>query len=136
MTVLHIRSKSKLTGNWTLKFSNLPVGILSILACALCIATANPVHAAGAAGSAPSIQPVPTQPAPSQDKPVPKTQVYNGTIVKDGTSYVLRASSGAVYRLDDQTKAARFDSKSVRVTGKLDDTTKLLHVENISEMGA
>jgi hypothetical protein len=65
-----------------------------------------------------------------------KSEVYTGTVVKHGSGFLLRGSSGAVYRLDDPSKAQRFAGKSVRVTGKLDETLKLIRVEKIEEMRA
>ncbi|WP_263356410.1 DUF5818 domain-containing protein [Acidicapsa ligni] len=73
--------------------------------------------------------------SPVQDRSVPLSRSLNGTIVKDGSTFVLRASSGSVYRLDNQQKASQFENKSVRVTGKVDEGIKLVHVESIQEMG-
>ena len=60
-----------------------------------------------------------------------KSQVFSGTIVKAGDSYVLRDSSGATYALDDASKAQPFEGKAVKVTGKLDASSKTIHVESI-----
>jgi hypothetical protein len=35
------------------------------------------------------------------------------------------------YQLDDQEKAKQFEGKQVKVVGKLDLDTNLIHVENI-----
>jgi hypothetical protein len=59
-----------------------------------------------------------------------------GTIVKDGSDFVLRASTGDVYRLDMPSKAQPFEGKAVKVTGKLEETAKLIHVDNIEEATA
>ena len=56
---------------------------------------------------------------------------YTGTIVKAGDDYVLRDSSGTVYKLDDSSKAKSFEGKQVKVTGKLDTDSKTIHVESI-----
>jgi hypothetical protein len=74
----------------------------------------------------------PTQP----DQNAAKSTVITGTIVKDGSSFVLRASSGEVYKLDTPDKAQQFEGKSVKVTGKLEESAKLIHVENIEELSA
>ena len=77
----------------------------------------------------------PAQPA-QPDQNAAKSTVFTGTIVKDGSSFVLQASSGDVYRLDTSDKAQQFEGKSVKVTGKLEESAKLIHVENIEEMSA
>ena len=57
---------------------------------------------------------------------------FNGTIVKEKGKLVLKDSAANVsYQLDDQDKAKQFEGKQVRVTGKLDLNTNLIHVENI-----
>jgi hypothetical protein len=65
-----------------------------------------------------------------------KSSTFMGTIVKDGSEFVLRASSGDVYRLDMPDKAQKFEGKTVKVTGKLEETAKLIHVESIEEASA
>jgi hypothetical protein len=57
---------------------------------------------------------------------------FNGTIVKEKGKLVLKDMAAKVsYQLDDQDKAKQFEGKQVKVTGKLDIETKLIHVENI-----
>ena len=69
---------------------------------------------------------------PDQAKPDDaKATTFTGTIVKQGDSYVLRDSSGAVYRLDNASRAQAFEGKQVTVTGKLDPQTKTIHVDSI-----
>src|SRR5580700_10071518 len=63
-------------------------------------------------------QPSPTPDQPAQDQA--QSATFTGTIVKDGSAYVLKDSSGSVYKLDDATRAQPFEGKSVKVTGKLD----------------
>jgi hypothetical protein len=99
-----------------------------------------------AQGSQPS-QPVdptaqaPATPAPatpptfprSEAKPQPDradARVYLGTIVKDGDTYVLRAGNEN-YLLDSQKKAKNYEGKDVNITGTLDKTRNLIHVEKI-----
>jgi hypothetical protein len=80
----------------------------------------------------------------SQDKPdssqpdqqAAKAVVITGTIAKNGSSFVLRDSSGTVYQLDAQDKAQPYEGKSVKVTGKLEAATNLLHVDTIEELNA
>jgi uncharacterized protein DUF5818 len=87
-------------------------------------------------------EPTPAPQAPDQAQPTQPTQdmakstVFMGTIVKDGSNFVLRVSSGDVYKLDTPSKAQAFEGKSVKVTGKLEETGKLIHVDNIEEASA
>ena len=56
----------------------------------------------------------------------------SGTIMKEKGKYVLKdAATKMTYQLDDQDKAKTFESKQVKVTGKLDLDTNLIHVESI-----
>jgi len=86
----------------------------------------------------------PQQPMPDQAQPTPnqpgqdqaQSATFTGTIVKDGSAYVLKDSSGSVFKLDDATRAQPFEGKSVKITGKLDTDAKLIHVENIEAVSA
>jgi hypothetical protein len=81
------------------------------------------------------VQPNPTQDQPQQNQA--QSTTFTGTVVKDGELYVLKASTGDIFKLDDSSKAQPFEGKSVKVTGKLVDTdAKLIHVENIEELSA
>jgi hypothetical protein len=74
---------------------------------------------------------------PDQSRPDPKAGkavVMVGTIVKDASDFVLREQSGKVYRLDAPSKAKRFEGKSVKVTGKLDENSGLIHVDEIVQI--
>lgn len=74
------------------------------------------------------------QDQPKQDSPKPAT--LTGTVAKDGDSFVLHDSSGAVYSLDDTDRVKPFEGKSVKVTGKLDMDAKVIHVETIEPLAA
>ena len=89
----------------------------------------------------PHQQPKPDQQTPNTQQPdtqqqANKSVVVTGTIVKNGSDFVLKDSSGTVYRLDTPEKAEPFDGKSVKVTGKLEASSNLLHVESIEAMAA
>ncbi len=91
-------------------------------------------------------QPVP-QPLPPPDRPIPQpgqqqpnppaqqqppaALTLMGTIVKDGTRYVLKVSSNSAYQLDDQEKVKAYEGKQVRISGSLDAEGKVLHVTSI-----
>ena len=83
---------------------------------------------------APPAQTSPDQTMPSQDQS--KATTFTGTIVKDGENYVLRDSSGGIYKLDDSSRAQAFEGKTVKVTGKLDANSKLIHVDSIQALAS
>jgi uncharacterized protein YdeI (BOF family) len=83
---------------------------------------------------APPAQTSPDQTMPSQDQS--KASTFTGTIVKDGENYVLRDSSGGIYKLDDSSRAQAFEGKTVKVTGKLDADSKLIHVDSIQALAS
>ena len=108
--------------------------VLGLSACALAVMNAAswglPLHG-GSATPMPLLQ---EPQAPQQDQGKPddaKTSSFSGTFVNQGETYVLRDSMGAVYRLDNASRAAQFEGKTVTVTGKLDPQTKTIHVESI-----
>ena len=114
--------------------------ILGISSCALMLAS---VQAQGFTATAmpafqepqaPSSQTAPDQTAPNQDQS--KTTTFTGTIVKDGEQYVLRDSSGGIYKLDDSSRAQAFEGKTVKVTGKLDADSKMIHVDSIQALAS
>jgi hypothetical protein len=70
----------------------------------------------------------PVQP-PAHDQP--SAQAFVGTIVKDGSRFVLKVSTSVVYQIDDQEKARIYEGKQVRVSGNLDAKSNLLHITSI-----
>jgi uncharacterized protein YdeI (BOF family) len=81
----------------------------------------------------PPSQTAPDQAMPNQDS---KTTTFTGTVVKDGEQYVLRDSSGSVYKLDDSSRAQAFEGKTVKVTGRLDANSKMIHVDSIQALAS
>ena len=76
----------------------------------------------------------PDQPDPSQGQA--QSKVFTGTVVKSGSAYVLRDSSGQVYKLDNPQSAKPYAGKPVKVTGQLDEQAMLIHVESIEGSAA
>jgi lipopolysaccharide export system protein LptA len=69
------------------------------------------------------------QPQATQDQ---KAKEFTGTIVKHGGTMMLNDSAANVsYKLDDQNKAKEYVGKQVRVTGTLDSSTNVIHVDRI-----
>lgn len=59
-------------------------------------------------------------------------QRFHGTITMEKGKLVLRDTAAKVsYQLDDQERAKQYQGKAVKVTGKLDLNTNLIHVESI-----
>lgn len=80
---------------------------------------------------------MPNQATPDQPgKDQASSATFTGTIVKDGEQFLLKDSTGTVYKLDDSSRASTFEGKSVKVTGKLDTDAKLIHVEAIEAVSA
>lgn len=76
-------------------------------------------------------QPDQQQPNPSAQQQPPAALTLMGTIVKDGTRYMLKVSSNSMYQLDDQDKFKEYEGKQVRIAGSLDADGKILHVTSI-----
>jgi Protein of unknown function (DUF5818) len=73
----------------------------------------------------------PTNPAPENQQPQGPTQIFTGTITKEGNSYVLRTSDKWFYDLDDQSEAEQYLNQRVAVTGSLNESGDLIHVHLI-----
>ena len=120
------------------------MALLGLSSCALIIASA---QAQGFAMNSATPMPViqepqapPAQTAPDQtmqpNQDQAKATTFTGTIVKDGENYVLRDSSGGIYKLDDSSRAQAFEGKTVKVTGKLDADSKMIHVDSIQALAS
>ena len=70
-----------------------------------------------------------TQRQSAQDQA--KAETFTGAVVRNGDTYALRDSSGAVYGLDDSGRACQFEGRSVKLTGQLNPQSKVIHVESI-----
>jgi uncharacterized protein YdeI (BOF family) len=118
--------------------------LLGISSCAMLLATAQAWGAVAPKSATPMpviqepqtppSQTPPVQALPNQDQS--KVTTYTGTVVKDGEQYVLRDSSGSVYKLDDSSRAQAFEGKTVKVTGKLDADAKMIHVDSIEALAS
>jgi hypothetical protein len=76
-------------------------------------------------------QQAPGQPANGQAQQQPVAQTFTGTIMKDGSKWILKDSSGTTYQLDDQNNAKQYEGKQVKVAGSLDAKTNTLHIVSI-----
>jgi Protein of unknown function (DUF5818) len=58
-------------------------------------------------------------------------QTFTGTIARDSGKYVLKVSGNVAYEIEDQEKARPFTGKQVKITGTLDSTSNVLHIDRI-----
>jgi uncharacterized protein YdeI (BOF family) len=117
--------------------------LLGVASCALLLASAQAWGATTSKSATPMpviqepqnppSQTSPDQTMPNQDQ---KVTTFTGTVVKDGEQYVLRDSSGSVYKLDDSSRAQAFEGKTVKVTGRLDSNSKMIHVDSIQAIAS
>lgn len=57
---------------------------------------------------------------------------FTGTIMKQGNKLVLRdASANVNYKVDDEDKVKDYVGKQVKITGTLDTSTNVIHVDSI-----
>lgn len=76
-------------------------------------------------------------PGPIFARPVSATTVtFSGTVIRDGSRFALRETAGVLYFLDSTGRAWPFEGEDVRVTGYLDSSTSLLHVDDIEAMAS
>jgi len=75
----------------------------------------------------PDVQPA--NPSAKQEQPAAPT--FKGTIIKNGTRYVLKVSSNSAYQIDDQDRPKQYEGKHVKIAGTLDADGKSLHITGI-----
>ncbi len=83
--------------------------------------------------AAPAIDkdPVPTLPD-VKPRPVSATTViFSGRLMRNGEQFVLREIAGTLYPLESVGRALSYEGEDVRVTGKLDLSTRRLQVDAI-----
>ena len=105
------------------------LSILGALILALALMWGYPFAGTKSASAQDNGQPQRSQQHPDQGQA--KATTFTGIIVKNGDNYVLRDSSGALYKLDDPRHAKHFEGKSVKITGELDQQVDVIHVESI-----
>ena len=85
------------------------------------------------AGTLLAQDPAPTQSRQEQSQASQtEAKMFSGKILKSNGKYTLRDSSGnTAYVLDDQKTAKMYEGKVVMVTGTLDETNNIIHVQKI-----
>ena len=90
----------------------------------------------------PAQNPTPAQPpSPSSpkeqgpsDNQAPTAQTFTGTVSKDASNFVLKVSETTSYKLDNQQQVQQYEGQRVRVTGTLDQSINLIHVDRIEPL--
>lgn len=98
----------------------------------------------------PTPEPTPeTQPAPdpaqaqpgehrtppsTEESQAPTAQTFTGVISKEADSYVLKVSDTTSYKLDSDQQAQPYEGRRVQVTGTLDRSINLIHVDKVEPL--
>jgi len=81
----------------------------------------------------------PRQPGPSTNnsenpKQSSTAQAFVGTINKQGDNFLLKVSETISYKLDNQQEVQQYEGKRVRVTGTMDSSANLVHVDKVEPL--
>jgi Protein of unknown function (DUF5818) len=89
------------------------------------------LHAAGTSWSQQEQQTPPPSQSSSNDQAPPSDdgQVFTGTVVKSGETYILRHASGKLYDVDHPEDLKPYEGQQVRVRGTLDRDGKTIHMK-------
>jgi len=79
-------------------------------------------------------QPTPSEKASETAKQAPAAQAFVGTIDKQGDNFLLKVSETISYKLDNQQEVQQYEGKRVRVTGTLDSSASLIHVDKVEPL--
>jgi Protein of unknown function (DUF5818) len=79
----------------------------------------------------PETQPSPAQQGAASQTPPPAAQRFTGTVDKESGNYVLRVSAGIGYQLDSDQRLQTYVGRRVQVTGTLDRSSHLIHVDKV-----
>jgi hypothetical protein len=75
--------------------------------------------------------PQPVQENGAVQQAEPTSQTFTGTVIKDGSTYVLKVSTNTAYPLAEQQKAKPYEGKQVKISGILDANGESLHILSI-----
>jgi outer membrane biosynthesis protein TonB len=77
----------------------------------------------------------PSKESPTSDKSQTATaQSFTGTISKEADSFVLQVSTAIFYKLDNAQQVQQYEGQRVRVTGTLDSSINLIHVDKVEPL--
>lgn len=73
-------------------------------------------------------------PAAESGSQAPTAQTFTGTISKESDSYVLKVSDTTSYKLDNEQQVQPYEGRRVQVTGTLDRSMNLIHVDKVEPL--
>jgi hypothetical protein len=73
-------------------------------------------------------------PAAPEGSQTAAAQSFTGTISKDAESFILQVSQSVTYKLDNEKQVQQYEGQRVRVTGTLDPSINLIHVEKVEPL--
>lgn len=82
----------------------------------------------------------PAQPQPEQNSTQGSqsqsstAQAFTGIISKEADSFILKVSNDTSYKLDNAQQVQQYEGKRVRVTGVLDTSLNLIHVDKVEPL--
>lgn len=76
----------------------------------------------------------PKEPSPSDKSQTAAAQSFTGTISKEAASFILKVSQSVSYKLDNEQQVQQYEGQRVRVTGTLDSSINLIHVEKVEPL--
>ena len=77
----------------------------------------------------------PAQGSQTSDKSQTSTaQSFTGTVSKEADSFILQVSKTVFYKLDNEQQVQQYEGQRVRVTGTLDTSINLIHVEKVEPL--
>jgi Protein of unknown function (DUF5818) len=79
-------------------------------------------------------QPAQTSPATEPQRQASTAQTFTGTINKQGDNFLLQISETISYKLDNHQEVQQYEGKRVRVTGTLDASVNLIHVDKVEPL--
>ncbi|PYV63038.1 MAG: hypothetical protein DMG95_08010 [Acidobacteria bacterium] len=89
----------------------------------------------------PAQNPTPSQPGQSTQQksaaspgPASTAQTFTGIINKQASNFLLKVSETISYKLDNQTEVQQYEGKRVRITGTLDSSVNLIHVDKVEPL--
>ena len=67
-----------------------------------------------------------TTPASSEN-----VRSISGTVVRERSSFFLKTDDNSEFQLDDAAKVRGFENQAVHITGTIDSSTRIIHVQTI-----
>lgn len=75
-----------------------------------------------------------TAPAPESQSQTPTAQTFTGTVDKESGNYVLKVTDSTSYKLDNDSQVEPYVGRRVQVTGTLDRSINLIHVDKVEPL--